>query len=189
MDAQTLLKKIQYPKLLALLICMALAYVLFRANLFKESAAILNSHGYISIFLAGFLFAYGFTAPFAVGFFISLAPQVNVFIAAALAGAGALSADLIIFQFIRTSFQNEFDRLKLTRVFQKIRALFENHFSNKLKKYLLWSIAGFLIASPLPDEFGVSLVSGFTNLDKKIFIAISYLLNTLGILVILLLAR
>lgn len=180
--------KIQYPKLSALLICITAAYILFRTDFFKDLAGILNSHGYISIFLAGFLFAYGFTAPFAVGFFITLATQVNIFIAAALAGGGALIADLIIFQFIRTSFQNEFDRLKLTRLFQKIRALLDNHFSNKLKKYILWSIAGFLIASPLPDEFGVSLISGFTNLNKKIFSAISYFLNTMGILAILALA-
>lgn len=147
-----------------------------------------NSHGYVSIFLAGFLFAYGFTAPFAVGFFVSLAPQVNIFIAAPLAGAGALMADLVIFQFIRTSFHDELDKLKFTRFFQKIRARFDDHFSEKLKKYILWSVAGFLIASPLPDEFGVSLISGFTNLDKKIFSIISYLLNTAGILAILALA-
>lgn len=147
-----------------------------------------NSRGYVSIFIAGIMFAYGFTAPFAVGFFISLAPQVNIFIAAPLAGAGALMADLTIFQFIRTSFQNEFDKLKLTHLFQKIRALFDDHFGENLKKYMLWSIAGFLIASPLPDEFGVSLLSGFTTLDKKIFSIISYLLNTAGILVILALA-
>lgn len=180
--------KIQYPKLFGLIVCIIAAYVLFKTDFFREFAEMFNSRGYVSIFLAGFLFAYGFTAPFAVGFFISLAPQVNIFIAAPLAGAGALMADLTIFQFIRTSFQSEFDKLKLTRLFQKIRALFDDHFGEKLKKYILWTIAGFLIASPLPDEFGVSLLSGFTTLDKKIFSIISYLLNTAGILVILALA-
>lgn len=180
--------KIHYPKLLALLICITVAYFLFRADFFKEFAKILNFHSYISIFLAGFLFAYGFTAPFAVGFFVSLASQVNIFIAAPLAGIGALIGDLMIFQFIRTSFQNEFDRLKFTWLFQKIRILFDDHFSDKLKRYILWSISGLLIASPLPDEFGVSLISGLTTVDKKIFSAISYLLNTVGILVILALA-
>lgn len=182
------LKKIQYPKLLVLLLCITTAYILFRVDFFKEFAGIFNSHGYISVFLAGVLFAYGFTAPFAVGFFVSLAAQVNIFIAAPLAGAGALIGDLVIFQLIRTSFQDEFDRFKLSRLFQKIRAMFDNHFSDKLKKYVLWSVAGFLIASPLPDEFGVSLISGFTNLDKKVFIAISFLLNTMGILFIFALA-
>lgn len=156
--------------------------------MFSQIAEMLNSHGYIAIFIAGFLFAYGFTAPLAVGFFVSLAPQVNIFLAAALAGIGALLADLLIFKFIRTSFQDEFDKLKLTRMWKRIRDLFDNHLGERIKKYTLWTIAGFLIASPLPDEFGVSLISGFTTLNKKIFSAISYLLNTAGILVILALA-
>ena len=181
-------ERFQYPKLILLLISVVGAYVLFRAHIFSEVATILNSHGYIAIFIAGFLFAYGFTAPLAVGFFVSLAPQVNIFVAAALAGVGALLSDLLIFKFIRTSFQDEFDKLKLTRVFEYIRDLFDNHLGEKIKKYTLWTIAGFLIASPLPDEFGVSLISGFTTLDKKVFSIISYLLNTGGILVILALA-
>jgi len=175
----------KYPKLLILLITIITAYVLFQAHFFQEFAKLLNSHGYISIFLAGFLFAYGFTAPFAVGFFVSLAPNVNVFLAAPLAGIGAVLSDLFIFQFIRTSFQDEFAKLKLTRLFQKIRSLFDDHLSDRIKKYALWTFAGFLIASPLPDEFGVSLVSGFTSINKKSFAAISYGLNTAGIFVIL----
>lgn len=185
---QKLKEKIQYPKLIVLLIIIITAYILFQAHFFLEFAKLLNSHGYISIFLAGLLFSYGFTAPFAVGFFIELASEVNIFIAAPLAGIGAVIADLTIFQFIRTSFQDEFDKLKLHWIFQHIHQLFDDHLSEKLKKYVLWTFAGFLIASPLPDEFGVSLISGFTDINRKIFGAVSYILNTMGIFVILSLA-
>lgn len=179
---------LKYPKLLILLITIITAYILFQAHFFQEFAKLLNSHGYISIFLAGLLFSYGFTAPFAVGFFVSLAPEVNVFLAAPLAGIGAVLSDLFIFQFIRSSFQDEFDKLKFTWFFQKIRALFHNHLSDRVKKYVLWTFAGFIIASPLPDEFGVSLIGGFTNLNRRVFAIISYGLNTVGIFVILNLA-
>ena len=185
---KALTSKIQYPKLLVLLLCILLSYFLFRVDFFKQFAQTLNAHGYFSIFLGGFLFAYGFTAPFAVGFFVSLAPYVNIFPASLLAGFGALIADLIIFQFIKRSFQDEFDKLKLTWLVRAFQKLFNRHFQDRMKPYILWTIAGFLIASPLPDEFGVSLVSGFTNLDKKTFTVISYLLNTSGIFVILALA-
>lgn len=77
------------------------------------------------------------------------------------------------------------DKLKLTFLFQKIRDLFDHHFSERLKRYVLWTVAGFLIASPLLDEFGVSLVSGFTHINQKEFSVISFSLNTLGIFVIL----
>lgn len=182
---QKLKQKIQYPKLILLLITIITAYILFQAHFFLEFAKLLNSHGYISIFLAGLLFSYGFTAPFAVGFFIELAGEVNIFIAAPLAGIGAVFSDLIIFKFIRTSFQDEFDKLKLHWIFQRIHQLFDDHLSEEFKKYALWTLAGFLIASPLPDEFGVSLISGFTNINRKIFGAISYILNTTGIFIIL----
>lgn len=181
-------ERVQYPKLILLLISILGAYVFFQAHMFSRIAELFNAHGYVAIFIAGFLFSYGFTAPLAVGFFIFLAPQVNIFLAAALAGVGALLSDLLIFKFIRTSFQDEFDKLQLTRIFQRIRDLFDNHLGERMKKYMLWTIAGFLIASPLPDEFGVSLISGFTTLNKKVFSMISYLLNTSGILVILALA-
>ena len=184
-----ILTKIQYPKLILLGFSIFLAYFLFEVDFFEEFAKKLNAHGYASIFLAGFLFAYGFTAPFAVGFFISLASQVNIFLAAPLAGFGALLSDLLIFRFIRSSFGDELNRLKLTFWFQRIRGLFDNHFSERLKKYFLWTIAGFLIASPLPDELGVSFVSGFTSMNKKVFSAISFCLNSTGILVVLLLAK
>lgn len=180
--------KVQYPKLLILSVCILGSYLLFQMDFFQNFAQLLNGHGYASIFLAGFLFAYGFTAPLAVGFFISLAPNVNIFLAAALAGVGALISDFFIFRFIKTSFQDEFDRLKLTRFFQRLRSVLNHRLSRKLKQYALWVFAGFLIASPLPDEFGVSLVSGFTSLDAKTFVLISYLLNTSGILAILALA-
>ena len=185
---QKLKEKIQYPKLIVLLISIITAYILFQAHFFLEFAKVLNSHGYASIFLAGLLFSYGFTSPFAVGFFIELASEVNPFIAAPLAGIGAMLSDLIIFKFIRASFQDEFEKLKLTWFFQKIHQLFDNHLSDKLKKYTLWTLAGFLIASPFPDEFGVSLISGFTNINRRIFGAVSYILNTTGIFIILSLA-
>src|SRR3990167_4570720 len=171
-------QKIQYPKLFFLLSCIIFAYVFSRMHFFSEFAEQISWNAYI-------LFFYGFTAPFAVGFLVSLASQVDIFIAAPLAGIGAVLADFIIFRFIRTSFSDEFEKLKLTYIFQKIRAIFDKRFSNSFKKYLLWTIAGFLIASPLPDEFGVSLISGFSNINQKIFSAFAFCLNTIGIFVIL----
>ncbi len=46
-----------------------------------------------------------------------------------------------------------------------------------------------MIASPLPDEIGVALLSGTTKLSDRAFGIFCVTMNTLGILVILLLAR
>jgi len=180
--------KIKYPKLLFLLLSILAAYFFFQTNFVKEFMGVFKGEGYILIFIAGFLFTYGFTAPFAVGFFISLAPQVNIFLAAPLAGIGAAFADYFIFRFIRFYFIDEFKELKLSFMFRNVSRLFDHHFGNRVKKYFLWVVAGLLIASPLPDEIGVSLLSGLTNINQKIFFVISFCLNTFGILFILALA-
>jgi len=179
---------VQYPKLILLCLSIFTAYFLFEVGVIKDFSHLLNSRGYISIFIAGMFFAYGFTAPFAVAIFVSMAPEVNIYKAAIIAGSGAFVSDLIIFTLIKSTFQDEFDKLKLTFVFQKIHELFHHHLSDKAKEYVLWTLAGFLIASPLPDEFGVSLVSGFTEIDRKTFSIISFCLNTTGIFLIMILA-
>lgn len=186
---KNLLQKIKYPKLFLLTSAIILAYVFFQLDFFETLASTLNHRGYVALFLGGLFFAFGFTAPFAVALFIELAPSIHPLIGALLGGAGAFFGDLLIFHFVRVSFQNEFELLKLSWFIQKIKALFDHHLSETVKKYILWSFAGILIASPLPDEFGVTLLSGFTNIDQKVFGVISFLLNSLGIMIILLLPR
>lgn len=176
---------IRYPKLLALAIAIAAAYVLGHFGFFERAAFTLNARGYASMFLAGLLFAFGFTAPFAVGFFIELADTVHPVIGALLGGLGALCADLAIFKFIRFTFQDEFEKLRISNLGQWIRELFDGNFSQRLKKYFVWSVAGLIIASPLPDEFGITLLSGFTRIKPAIFAVISFSLNSLGIFAVL----
>lgn len=111
------LVKIKYPKLVLLTVSIFLAYALFQANFFEKIALTLNSHGYASMFLGGALFAFGFTAAFAVAMFIELSNTVNPLIGALIAGFGALISDFLIFRFIRLSFQDEFEKLNTVGIF------------------------------------------------------------------------
>lgn len=178
--------QIRYPKLFTLLCCIISAYILFQLDFFDYLISLLNSRGYFSVLLAGFLFAYGFTAPFSVAIFATLAPEINIYIGAIIAGFGALLADIVIFSFIRTSFKDEFEKLKVTRIFLHLKEFFDNNLNSQFQKYLNWTLAGFFIASPLPDEFGISFLSGFTEINPKIFAIISFALNTIGIFILLL---
>ena len=49
-------------------------------------------------------------------------------------------------------------------------------------------LAAVVIASPLPDEIGVALLSTTTRLSQRAFVILCFAVNTLGILAILLLA-
>jgi hypothetical protein len=64
--------------------------------------------------------------------------------------------------------------------------LHHENFPEKLRKYLLWSFAGIIIASPVPDEFGVALVSSLTTINKKAFAILSLIANMSGILLMIL---
>ncbi|MFH1072739.1 MAG: hypothetical protein V1743_04895, partial [Nanoarchaeota archaeon] len=54
-----------------------------------------------------------------------------------------------------------------------------------IKKYFIPVIGGFIIASPLPDEIGISLFAASTKISTRVFSIMSYVLNTIGIFIIL----
>jgi len=59
--------------------------------------------------------------------------------------------------------------------------------NEKIRIYLMYAFAGILIASPLPDEAGVTMLAGLTKISVKSLALISFILNTLGIIILLML--
>ncbi len=175
--------KFKYPKLVILLLCIILAYVLF-TNERVINALPITKGGYLISFIGGLLIAFGFSAPFGVGFLINSSPQ-SLLLGTLIAGIGATISDLAIFKFIKFSFMNEFEELEKTKTMQKIEKIFRKRKMRIFKNYLLYSFAGILIATPLPDEIGVSMLAGFTTIKTKTLAIISFLLHTMAIFLIL----
>jgi len=176
----------KYPKIICLILAIVFAYVIFRNPAVSDFVSHLGNLSYFGVFLAGILFAFGFTAPFAAGFFITLNPA-NILLAGTVGGIGALIADVIIFKFIKYSFISEFSRLKKTYVMKKTGELIERSIGVRLKLYLMYALAGIMIASPLPDEAGVIMLAGLTKIKIGTMMKISFALNTAGIIVLLVL--
>jgi len=174
----------KYPKLMLLGLAIILAYILFKNPSVQNFVSHLGALSYIGIFIAGMLFAFGFTAPFSVGFFISLTSS-NIWLAGIVGGSGALVADLIIFSTIKFSFEEEFKRLRNSKAIVKFKKLMERSFAEKTIVYLMYAFAGILIASPLPDEAGVIMLAGLTKISARSLSLISFILNTIGILILL----
>ena len=175
------LPQFKYPKFLLLFITFFIAYLLFYGRNYSPLNDFIISTGYFGTFLAGVMFAYGFTAAPATAILLILAKEQNIFLAGIIGGLGALVADLIIFNFIRYSFADEIKKLSK----EKIVKYFNGKLPSILKEYLLPVVAGFIIASPLPDEIGVSLLAAYKTISIRIFFVISYVLNTAGIFVVL----
>jgi len=171
----------KYPKFTLLLLTLLVAYFIFYGKTYLPLHDLLISLGFFGIFIAGMLYAYGFTALPATAVLLILSKDQNIVVAGLIAGFGALIADLLIFKFIRSSFKDEVDKM-----FQeKIVRFIGNHTPNFLKKYLVPVLAGFIIAAPLPDEIGVTLMAADKSASTNMFLILSYGLNTIGILVIL----
>jgi len=176
--------KFRYPKILALIIIIVAAYFLFTNPAVAGFMSSLNSWGYFGAFIGGLFFSFGFTSPIAMGFFLTLNPE-NIWLAGILGGFGAMLVDLLIFKFIRFSFMDEFLRLEHTKIMKEIGYLIENTAGHKIKIYLMYALAGFFIASPLPDEAGVIMLAGLTRIRADILAIISFVLHMLGILILL----
>jgi len=176
-----ILSKLKYPKFLLLILTFVLAYRLFSGRNFLPFHNTLLSLGYFGTFLVGLLFVYGFTAAPATAILLILAKEQNILLAGFIAGFGALAGDLLIFKFIRHSFADEIEKLSKEKMFNSVN----NKISKTLKKYFVPVLAGFIISSPLPDEIGVSLLATSTTISTRVFSIVSYILNTAGIFVIL----
>jgi len=177
--------KLKYPKLLFLIFTFVIAYLIFAGRDFQPFHKLLFSWGYFGTLLAGIFFSFGFTAAPATAILLILAKQQNIFLAGFIAGFGALIGDLVLFNFIRHYFTDEIKKLHNKKVITHLN----NIIPAGIKKYFILVLAGFIIASPLPDEIGISLLAASRSISIAFLSALSYSLNTAGIFVILLIGN
>jgi uncharacterized membrane protein YdjX (TVP38/TMEM64 family) len=157
------------------------AYVLFSAKDFSLFHQTISNLGYAGSFLCGMAYAYGFTGGPSTALLLILSKEQDIIIAALVGGVGAVISDVMIFKFVRHSLADEVEKLTRATIVKKINA----GIPRLLKKYLFPVLAVFVIASPLPDEIGVSMYAACTKIRLSRFFIVSYALNTLGILSIL----
>lgn len=177
----------KYPKLTLLFASFLVAYALHEMGFFEGVESLFNGYGYVSMFFAGALFGFGFTAPFGIALMVDVSGSVHPLLASIVGAVGTLCTDLLIFSTIRfTVFHEEIYSLRETRLIRKLHAIVHHKsISERLRTWILWSVAGLVIASPLPDEFGVTLVSSASDIKPRQFAVLSFAFNMLGILVIL----
>jgi uncharacterized membrane protein YdjX (TVP38/TMEM64 family) len=166
----------RYPKLFSFFIAVVLAYIIFSNPSVSSFISNLGELGYIGSFIAGCFYTFGFTSPFSAGFFIDLNPS-NIILTGILGGIGAFVGDMVIFSFAKEYFRDEFKKLRKENVIKKL--------GNKINSFFLYIIAVILIASPLPDEAGLTILAGIKELKPFAIGAISIVCNTIGILILL----
>lgn len=139
---------------------------------------------FLGALITGIFFASTFTVAIATSVFLIFAQTHNPFLIAVIGGLGAFVGDSLIFRFLRDDLIADFEYLE---------KLFPQRLARRIihSKLIFWVapiMAAVMIASPLPDEIGLLVLAGI-KLKYHHFFLLSFLLNTLGILIIALFGR
>lgn len=159
-------------------------FVLAGTDTFQSWLNSIGGLGYLGAFIAGLLFVSTFTVTPAAFVLFNLADHLNPLLVALIAGTGAMLGDYLIFKYMRDKVFDELGGLFNRWRGHQFRRLFKTPFF----AWMMPVIGAALIASPLPDEIGISML-GLSKLKKWQFLLLTFLLNSLGIFFVVLLAR
>lgn len=171
--------------LLIIVISIFFAIAIVRLGVIQDIVSSIDELKIIGSFIAGFFFTSAFTiAPAAIA--LSEISQTTSPLLVAFWGAlGSVVGDLVIFLFIRDRFADDImQALHTLKNEKKIIHFFKRGFFRWLSPIL----AALIIASPLPDEFGIALM-GISKVRMSLFIPICFVMNFFGILIIALISR
>ncbi|MCX6747146.1 MAG: hypothetical protein NTU63_03375 [Candidatus Pacearchaeota archaeon] len=170
----------KYPKLLLFIFLIVLSYYLFSRPFISGLIGYFNKLSLFGILISGALTSLGFAAPIGIGLLSRITPQ-NILIAALIGGIGATIADLLIFKTIKFSFMDEFKALEKTPAIKKIEKIVKKNKSVLIRHYLMYIFVGLTFVTPLPDEFGVSMLAGLTTIKPLKLAIIGFFLHTITI--------
>jgi hypothetical protein len=166
----------KYKNLLLIAVGVTIGIILASNAAFHAWLLSLGSMSYAGIFIAGVLFDSTFTVATGIVILTVLAARYSPLEVTAVSTLGAIAGDYLIFRFVRSTLLAEIKPL-----YKKFGG---NHLTHLFHtKYFSWSlpvIGALIIASPLPDELGVTLL-GFSTIKTYQLVAISCVMNFSGI--------
>lgn len=170
----------RYKNLTIVFMGVILAIILSRNEVFHSFLLHLGNWGYLGAFLAGILFVSTFTVATSALVLLVLAETLSPLEIGLIAGLGAVVGDMLIFNLIKDNLTNEIEEI--------YDQMDTGHHLKKLfhSKYFSWTlpvVGAVIIASPLPDEMGISLIN-LSKMSTFKFILISYALNSIGIFLV-----
>jgi hypothetical protein len=150
---------------------------IFLAQLgFVDNIISVFSNPAVVSFIAGIFFTSAFTlAPSAV-VLARLTEHTPLGVIAFWGALGAMCGDLILFFFIKDRFADDLINSMRPSLARHIFSSFHLGFMKWLSPFL----GALIIASPLPDEFGLALM-GISEVRALVLMPISFAMNVLGI--------
>lgn len=161
------------------------ALVLARTHVLTQLLTSTKELELLGTLVTGMFFTSIFTTAPAIATLGEIALTQSVYLTAFVGAVGSVLGDLLIFRFMRDRISADvYELLREEKLLGRMRKIFRfKHF-----RWLTLLAGVLLIASPLPDELGVALL-GFSNVNARYFVMLSFTFNFLGILGIGLTAR
>ena len=171
--------------LVLIAISLLAAVWLLKSGLVSDLLTVTKGRELLGSFIAGIFFTSVFTTAPATVTLGQIAQANSIWLTALFGALGAVLGDLAILRFFRGVFEARLAALLAHRgPIRRLRAIFRL----KLFRWFLLLIGGLIIASPLPDELGISLL-GFSKAKRRTFVIVSFAFNFIGILIIGLVAK
>lgn len=156
------------------------AIVLLQAGLISKFVGLFAQTSWLGIIFAGMFFTSIFTTAPSIVLLSQFAKSTDALHLALLGGLGAMIGDYVLFRIVKDRISEDLEYLlKITNL--KTRAKFI--FKSRLFKFFAPFLGALVIASPLPDEIGVSIL-GLSKVKDAYFLPISFAMNAIGIFII-----
>lgn len=127
-------------------------------------------------FVAGFLYVSSSTAALGILMITDLSKKISPIEIAILAGLGGAVADFVIFRFFKNNLLKE-----ITPIYNKLGGQrLTKIMHHGMLKWSLPIIGAIIIASPFPDEIGISLM-GISKIKNYQFILLCLVLDIAGV--------
>ena len=169
---------------IAIGVSVALAWFLISSGTLANLLSISDAGKISQSFIAGLFFTSAFTVAPAAVFLAGLAGTTSPFAVALFGALGASCGDLALFLFIRDRFAVDIEALLKKQTLRRLLHSFHLGFW----KWLAPLLGGLIIASPLPDEFGLMLL-GLSRTHFAVLLPLSFVMNFIGILAVASMAR
>ena len=166
----------KYKGLTLIFISILLTIFLSKYNFLNEGLFNLRNTPFLGSFIAGILYVSASTAALGILMLSDLAKTLHPIEIAIIAGLGGVVADFVLFRFFKGDLISE-----ITPIYNKLGG---KHLTRLMyHKYFRWSlpiVGAIIIASPFPDEIGISLM-GLSKIKSYQFVLLSLVLDIGGV--------
>lgn len=165
-------------RLILFLLSLAVGIFILRSPQLHDAITHLGNFEYIGAAVAGFFVIMTFTVIPSLAVLLTLSETMHPVLLSLLAGLGGMCGDYLLMRY----FRSETDQLLADTTLRNHQFL-KRVMRSKIFHWVGPLIGAIIVASPFPDEIGITLL-GITKLETRKFLLLVFALDTIGVFLI-----